>query len=252
MVAFIRILICLGICLVQVARVSQAQSAKVDEATPDEAIAKLYTYNDVPDHDGIGKFYFGREISQVMGHLSAGWLERSSREVEEAPMKLMEALKLKPGMAVADIGAGSGYFTRRIARRIAPDGIVYAVDIQPEMIKILEANMKKHGLTNYRSVLNTEQDPKLAAESVDLVIMVDVYHEFAYPHEMMTAIRKALRPGGRVVFVEYRGEDVWVPIKPLHKMTQAQVKKEASAQGFKWIETLDVLPRQHIIVFEKE
>ncbi len=212
----------------------------------------LYIYKSVHDPDGIGKFYFGREIAQVMGHLGAEWLERSSREVEEAPAKLMAALKLKPGMAVADIGAGSGYFTRRIARQVGAEGIVYAVEIQPEMLKILEAKMKKGGLTNYRSVLGTEKNPKLAARSIDLALMVDVYHEFAFPHEMMTAIWKALKPGGRVVLVEYRGEDDWVPIKPLHKMTQAQVKKEAAAQGFKWIETLDVLPRQHILVFGKE
>lgn len=155
-------------------------------------------------------------------------------------------------MAVADIGAGSGYFTRRIARRIGADGIVYAVDIQPEMLKILKANMESRGLTNYRLVQGTEKDPKLAEGSVDLAILVDVYHEFAFPHEMMTAIRRALKPGGRVVLVEYRGEDKWVPIKPLHKMTQSQVRKEAAAQGFKWIKTLDVLPRQHILIFGKE
>lgn len=155
-------------------------------------------------------------------------------------------------MAVADIGAGSGYFTRRIARRIGANGIVYAVDIQPEMLKILKANMESRGLTNYRLVQGTEKNPKLADGSLDLAILVDVYHEFAFPHEMMTAIRKALKPGGRVVLVEYRGEDKWVPIKPLHKMTQSQVRKEAAAQGFKWIETLDVLPRQHILIFEKK
>ncbi len=223
-----------------------------DGAVDDSKAKTLYTYKEVPDPDGIGKFYFGREIAQVMGHLGAGWLERSSREAEEAPSKLMNALALRPGMAVADIGAGSGFFTRRIARRIGASGIVYAVDIQPEMLKILKANMERRELTNYRLVQGTEKDPKLAEGSVDLAILVDVYHEFAFPHEMMIAIRKALKPGGRVVLVEYRGEDDWVPIKPLHKMTQSQVKKEAAAQGFKWIETLDVLPRQHILVFGKK
>lgn len=223
-----------------------------DGSGDSKAKTPLYTHKEVPNPDGIGKVYFGREIAQVMGHRGAGWLERSSRELEEAPSKLMNALKLRPGMAVADIGAGSGYFTRRIARRIGASGIVYAVDIQPEMLKILKANMERQGLTNYRLVQGTEKDPKLADESVDLAILVDVYHEFAFPHEMMTAIQKALKPGGRVVLVEYRGEDEWVPIKPLHKMTQSQVKKEAAAQGFKWIETLDVLPRQHILIFGKE
>ena len=229
-----------------------AQSAADGAGDDSKAESSLYTYKKVHDPTGIGKFYFGREIAQVMGHRGAGWLERSSREAEEAPSKLMEALKLRPGMAVADIGAGSGYFTRRIARRIGADGIVYAVDIQPEMLKILKANMESRGLTNYRLVQGTEKDPKLAEGSVDLAILVDVYHEFAFPHEMMTAIRRALKPGGRVVLVEYRGEDKWVPIKPLHKMTQSQVRKEAAAQGFKWIKTLDVLPRQHILIFGKE
>ena len=210
-----------------------------------------YTFKEIHDRDGIGKFYFDREIAHVMGHLGAGWLERSSREIEEAPSRLMDALKLKEGMAIADIGAGSGYFTRRMARRIGSKGTVYAVDIQSEMLDILRAKMAEEGLKNYKAILGTEKDPNLPEGSVDLVLMVDVYHEFAYPHEMMTAIHKALKPGGRVAFVEYRGEDDWVPIKPLHKMTEAQVKKEATAQGFRWIETIGVLPRQHIILFGK-
>ena len=229
-----------------------SEAAEPDEAGPagQEATAR-YQFKELHDPDGIGKFYLGREISHVMGHLGAGWLERSSREVEEAPSKLMDALQLKPGMKVADIGAGSGYFSRRIARRIGEKGLVYAVDIQPEMLEILGENMKKEGLQNFRSILGEVKDPKLPEASVDLVLMVDVYHEFSFPHEMMTAIHKALKPDGRVAFVEYRGEDAWVPIKPLHKMTQAQVKREAKAQGFRWIETIDVLPRQHIILFGK-
>ena len=248
-----RVFVCVCFCLGagNDGGVVWGQSA-TDSAVSDSKSETLYTYKEIPDPDGIGKFYFGREIAQVMRHRGAGWLERSSREAEESPSKLMNALKLRPGMAVADVGAGSGYFTRRIARRIGASGIVYAVDIQPEMLKILKANMERRGLTNYRLVQGTEKDPKLAEGSVDLAILVDVYHEFAFPHEMMTAIRKALKPGGRVVLVEYRGEDEWVPIKPLHKMTQSQVKKEAAAQGFKWIEALDVLPRQHILIFGKE
>ncbi len=212
----------------------------------------LYTFKEEHDRDGIGKFYYGREISHVMGHLGAGWLERSSREREEAPTQLMDALGLKAGMVVADIGAGSGYFTRRLARRVGETGKVMAVDIQPEMIEILTRKMKDAGLSNFETVLGTEKDPKLPANSVDLVLMVDVYHEFSYPHEMMLAIKKALKPKGRVVFVEYRGEDDWVPIKRLHKMTQAQVKKETAAQGFRWVETIGVLPRQHIIIVTKD
>ncbi len=210
-----------------------------------------YIFKELHDRDGIGKFYFEREIAHVMGHLGAGWLERTSREIEEAPSQLMDALKLTKGMTIADIGAGSGYFTRRMARRIGDEGKVLAVDIQPEMLEILRDNMAKAGLSNYKPILGTEKDPNLPEASVDLVLMVDVYHEFAFPHEMMIAIYKALKPNGRVAFVEYRGEDDWVPIKPLHKMTEAQVKKEASAQGFRWIETIGVLPRQHIIIFGK-
>ena len=211
----------------------------------------LYTYKAEHHRDGIGKFYFGREIAQVMGHLAAGWLEREERTTEEAPEKLMEALDLEPGMVVADIGAGSGYFTRRIARRVGSEGMVHAVEIQPEMLALLEANMKKAGLSNYRKVLGTRTDPGLDQESVDLAIMVDVYHEFSHPHEMMLAIRRALKPDGQVVFVEYRGEDPAVPIKALHKMTRAQIRKEAAAQGLEWVRSSDVLPRQHILFFRK-
>ena len=228
----------------------EAQEAKpMGTAVPGNS---RYQFRANHDPDGIGKFYLGREISHVMGHLGAGWLERSSRVREEAPAKLIQALELKPGMRVADIGSGSGYFTRRLAAKIGPTGLVYAVDIQPEMIRILNANMAKVRLTNFKPVLSNVQDPKLPPASVDLVLMVDVYHEFSHPHEMMTAIRRALKPEGRVAFVEYRGEDDWVPIKPLHKMTEAQVRREAEYQGFRWLKTIDVLPRQHIILFEKE
>ncbi|MBT5709384.1 class I SAM-dependent methyltransferase [Verrucomicrobia bacterium] len=227
------------------------ENEKPEPSKKEKTPSPLYEFREIHDRDGIGKFYFDREIAHVMGHLGAGWLERGSREVEEAPTKLIKALKVTKGMKIADIGAGSGYFSRRLARSIGKDGLVYAVDIQPEMLEILGANMKKAGLENFRPILGGEKDPKLPDESVDLVLMVDVYHEFSYPHEMMTAIYKALKPGGRVAFVEYRGEDSWVPIKPLHKMTQAQVKREAEAQGFTWIETLNVLPRQHIILVGK-
>ncbi len=209
----------------------------------------LYTFKEDRHPDGIGKIYFGREISQVMGHLAAGWLERPEREAEEAPARLLDALGLRPGMSVADIGAGSGYFTRRIARRIGPGGVVHAVEIQQEMLDILEKGMKEAELSNYRTVLGTVTDPGLEAESVDLALMVDVYHEFSHPHEMMLAIVRSLRPQGRVAFVEYRGEDPRVPIKPLHKMTRAQILKEAGAQGLELVESHDVLPRQHVLIF---
>ena len=242
-----------GILSLAIGTALQAADLKpVATASSESSEEVRYVFKEKHDRDGIGKFYHGREIAHVMGHLGAGWLERSSREVEEEPETLMDALKLKEGMAVADIGAGSGYFSRRMARRIGDSGLVYAVDIQPEMLEILGANMTKEGLKNFKPILGGEKDPKLAPGTIDLVLMVDVYHEFSYPHEMMTAIHKALKPGGRVAFIEYRGEDDWVPIKPLHKMTQAQVKREATSQGYKWIETLDVLPRQHIILFGKQ
>ena len=214
--------------------------------------AERYTYLKEHHPDATGKVYMGREISHVMGHLAAGWLERPERELEEKPKVLMELLSLKPGMVVADIGAGSGYHTRRMAKAVAPEGKVLAVDIQPEMLQILTNKLTREGIRNVTPVLGKIDDPKLPANSVDLVIMVDVYHEFSHPHEMMEGIVKGLKPGGRVVFVEYRGEDDWVPIKKHHKMTEAQVKKEMTVQPLKWTRTVsDKFPWQHFIEFEK-
>ncbi len=201
--------------------------------------------------DGIGKFYMGREISQVMGHLGAGWLERPEREREEMPNLLIEALRLKPGDVVADIGIGTGYIARRIAPKVGETGIIYGVDIQQEMLELLEKRMKEDGITNVKGVLGTSTEPKLPPQSVDLVIMVDVYHEFSHPYEMMKNICLALKTGGRVVFVEYRAEDPAVPIKPLHKMSELQVLKETTPHPLAWVETVDKLPWQHIIIFEK-
>jgi protein-L-isoaspartate O-methyltransferase len=203
------------------------------------------------DPDGIGKFYYGREIAQVMGHQAADWLERPERDAEEKPELLMKALKLKPGEAVADIGAGTGYYSRRLAKSVGPKGVVYAVEIQQEMLDILTNKMEAIGIHNVKPVLGTTTDPKLAPDSVDLILMVDVYHEFDHPREMVEAMVRDLKPGGRMVFVEFRGEDPKVPIKPLHKMTEAQVRKEMAAFPLKWIETGEVLPIQHIIIFQK-
>ena len=204
-----------------------------------------------PSRDGIGKMYMGREISQIMGHLAAGWLERPEREREEMPNKLIEMLKLKEGDIVADIGVGTGYIARRISPKIGDTGIVYGVEIQQEMLDILKKKMEEEGITNIKGILGTITDPKLPPNSVDLVIMVDVYHEFSHPYEMMQNICRGLKVGGRVVFVEYRLEDPNVPIKLLHKMSELQVIKEATPHPLSWVETLHGLPWQHVIIFEK-
>ncbi len=209
-----------------------------------------YTYRKEHDPNGIGKFYMGREIAHVMGHQAADWLERPTRDEEEKTELLIDSLKIKRGEVVADIGAGTGYFTRRLAPKVGSKGKVFAVDIQPEMLTLLTNKMRELGFTNVDAVLGTVSDPKLPPASVDTVLMVDVYHEFDYPYEMMQAICQSLKPGGRVVFVEFRAEDPNVPIKEVHKMSEAQVRKEMSVQPLKWSETIGVLPRQHIIVFK--
>ena len=204
-----------------------------------------------PSRDGIGKIYMGREISHVMGHLAAGWLERPEREREEMPNRLIKMLKLKEGDVVADIGVGTGYIARRISPKVGKTGIVYGVEIQQEMLEILAEKTAEEGITNIKGVLGTITDPKLPPESVDLAIMVDVYHEFSHPYEMLQNICHGLKTGGRVAFVEYRLEDRSVPIKRLHKMSELQVIKEATPHPLSWVETLDDLPWQHVIIFEK-
>lgn len=205
----------------------------------------------VKTRDGLGKYYFGREIAHYMTHHAAPWLDRPEREEEERPDLVMKALALKPGDAVADLGCGTGYFSYRMAREVGAKGVVYGVEIQQEMLDILAVKMRERNVTNVVGVLGTITDPKLP-KPVDLVIMVDVYHEFDHPWEMMDAICKKLKPGGRVVFVEYRAEDPEVPIKLLHKMAEAQVKKEMTAQPLEYVETVRTLPRQHIIIFRKK
>lgn len=199
--------------------------------------------------DGIGKYYMGREIAAyIMGHGAIRWLERPEREKEEQPARLVEALELKPADVVADVGAGSGYMSFRMAPQVAK---VLAVEIQQEMIDFLRKRARELEVPNVEAVLGTPTDPKLPPGGVDLVLMVDVYHELDHPVEMMMAIRKALRRGGRVVLVEYRAEDPNVPMKPLHKMTVEQAKLEMATFGLKWVKTVDVLPWQHILVFSK-
>jgi FkbM family methyltransferase len=205
---------------------------------------------EVASIDGIGKFYFDREIAHVMGHTGITWLEREDRETEEAPTRAVAALGFKPDAIVADIGAGSGYYSFRMATMV-PDGEVIAVDIQPEMIAHVEARAEDEQVANVRTHLGTIEGVNLPPESIDAALMVDAYHEFSHPYEMMTSIFEALRPGGRVILLEYRAEDENVPIKPLHKMTEAQVIREMEAVGLKFAVNHDFLPWQHFLVFEK-
>lgn len=219
-------------------------------ANPTTNSTEIYQERSRHNPDGIGKFYMGREIAQVMGHQGAAWLERSSREWEERPTMLIDALDLQPTDVVADIGAGTGYFSFRISPQV-PAGKVLAVDIQPEMLDIINFLKQENHIDNVEAVLGTEDDPKLPSNSIDVALMVDAYHEFAYPREMMTGIVQALKPGGRAVLAEYRGENPLIPIKGLHKMTQRQVKRELRSVGLEWVDTKDVLPQQHLMIFSK-
>ena len=229
--------------------ISMARLFGAEPATPS---TNRYETRAIHDPNGIGKFFMGREIAHVMGHQAADWLERPEREQEERTSLLIEALKLRPGEMVADIGAGTGYLTRRMTKRISPGGKVYAVDIQAEMLVLLTNKLSGEGISNVVPVLGTITDPKLPPKSIDTIIMVDVYHEFDHPFEMTEAMCRALKPGGRMVFVEFRGEDENVPIKRVHKMTEAQVKKEMAPHPLVWKETIGVLPWQHIIVFTRK
>jgi predicted methyltransferase len=204
----------------------------------------------IPSVDGIGKVYMGREISHVVSAHAIRWLERPERDGEENPSKVMDLLGLSGNETVADIGAGSGYFTFLLAP-LVPQGKVIAVDIQQEMLDFLEGKKKLRRAFNVETLLGTIEDSRLPENSTDLVLMVDAYHEFSHPREMMLSIVKGLKPGGRVILLEYRAEDPSVPIKPLHKMTVQQVKAEMTAVGLEFTEIKDVLPAQHFLVFTK-
>lgn len=203
-----------------------------------------------PTLDGIGKSYMGREIAQVMGFQGAQWLEREEREQEERGDLLLRELALKPGMDVMDVGAGTGYYSRRIATLVGPKGKVYAIDVQAEMVDMLNAVSKQPAFTNVKPILGTEKSVALPDGVADLAIMVDVYHELEFPSEMLESIKRALRPGGRIVFVEYRAEDPKVPIKPVHKMSEAQIRREAAQNGLIWVRTAHTLPWQHVVIFK--
>ena len=209
-----------------------------------------YRTKAIHNPDGIGKYYLDREIAGVMGHQAMMWLERDNRENEEQPSAVIEHLQLKTTDRVADLGTGTGYFAFRMAD-LVPQGKVYAVDIQPEMLDVVEFLKEDNNVSNVEPVLGTEDSPNLPEASIDVALMVDAYHEFAYPREMMENLYSALKPGGRVILVEYRQENPMIMIKTLHKMSQKQVKKEMKAVNLKWVGTQQFLPQQHFMVFEK-
>lgn len=233
----------LGLCMALLAGALAAQTQPASSASTYTTVA--------PTADGLGKAYQGRQIARVMGWQGAAWLERQERAREENTALLIHELALKPGMAVADIGAGTGYISRRMAHLVGNKGTVYAVDVQPQMVAKLQQLAAQPGFSNIKPVLGGERSPHLPAGSIDMAVMVDVYHELAYPAEMLDAITKALKPGGRMAFVEYRAEDPNVPIKPLHEMTVTQVRREATLHGLVWQRTAETLPWQHVVIFEK-
>ena len=221
------------------------------DVTAQEATSDSYVYSE-PSRDGIGKFYMGREIAQVMGHRGAGWLQRPEREKKERTDLLLELLALRPGDIVADIGAGTGYFALPMATVVGTTGQVLAVDIQQEMLSIIRGRAEAANIDNVLPILASEADPMLPANTVDVVLMVDAYHEFSYPREVLTRAVRALKQNGRIVLVEYRAEDAAVPIKRLHKMSVAQAQREMSAVGLVLDQVLDTLPWQHVMVFRRQ
>jgi ubiquinone/menaquinone biosynthesis C-methylase UbiE len=215
-----------------------------------QAETQRYEFRSAHDPDGMGKFYLGREIAHVMGPGGILWLERTERETEEQPQLVIDALEIEPGQAIADLGAGSGYYSFRIAPLVGPTGKVFAIDIEPAMLEVIAQRASRERVANVVTVRSTARDPNLPPHSVDLLFMVDVYHELEFPYEVMTQVRAALKPGGRVALVEYRAEDPDVMIKPLHKMSERQVRREMQAAGFKHVKTVRTLPLQHLMIFE--
>ncbi|MFN5376101.1 MAG: class I SAM-dependent methyltransferase [Chitinophagaceae bacterium] len=203
------------------------------------------------DPNGINKWYMGRQIAYVMSHWGIDWLERPERQFEENSTLLLKNLNLKSGMQIADIGAGSGYYSSLISKRIG-NGKVYAVDVEPQMILFLNERIKEEKLSNVTTVLGSETSVALPSSSMDLILLVDVYHEFSFPYEMGLSMYNALKPNGRLVLVEFRSEDESVPIKTIHKMSEAQSVKELKAVGFRLEKNISNLPWQHCMVFVKE
>jgi len=245
------LLIVVSVLLLQALAHNQAERGSATLRSPQQSTREqTYETRATHDPDGIGKFYMGREIAYVMGHEGAAWLERRERLITETPDEVVRQMRLKPTDVVADIGAGTGYFTFRLSK-VVPQGKVFAVDIQPEMLAIIDQRKASLGAGNVAAVLGTEMDTKLPTNAVDVALLVDAYHEFSYPREMMESIVRSLKPGGRVVQVEYRAEDPDVPIKRLHKMSVDQARKEMAAVGLVWKETKSFLPQQHFLVYER-
>lgn len=196
--------------------------------------------------------YKGRTIAPTMTYHGADWLTRDSREREEHCQTLLKALKLKPGQAICDMGCGNGFYTLKMAKLVGKKGRVLAVDVQPEMLHMLELRAKERRIENVEPIAGTLTDPRLPAGEIDMILCVDVYHEFSHPEQMLAAMHKALKPRGRLVLVEFRAEDPEVPILPLHKMTKPQVLAELEPNGFKLVESFDKLPWQHVLFFERD
>ena len=213
-------------------------------------VESKYTFKN-GDYNGIGKWYMGREIAYVMGYQGIGWLERSEREKEENVSKLIKNMKIKSNDVIADIGAGSGYHAFRIAS-LARNGLVYAVDIQPEMLMAIEKNKQISKIKNIDTILGTEKSVEIPKNSVDKILMVDVYHEFSFPVEMIASMKNALKSNGELFLIEYRMEDPLVPIKTIHKMSEKQAVKEMEEAGFKLRKNIDNLPWQHCMIFVKK
>ena len=237
--------LCLGWVILRKSNISPA-SASEEKAKPP---ASPYAEKSASP-DGTGKFFHDREIAQVMGHPAIGWLERENREDEEAPSKAIDALDLAPDAVVADIGAGSGYYSFRISPKV-PRGKVMAVDIQPEMLEFLKKRSAELQITNVVPHLGAVDDLKLPPGTLDAALLVDAYHEFSHPAEMLSSMFRSLKPGGRIFLLEFRGEDPRVPIKPLHKMTEAQARLEFESAGFRFVSNRRNLPWQHFMVFER-
>jgi predicted methyltransferase len=210
----------------------------------------LYEFRDAHDPDGIGKFYCGREIAHVMGPGGVAWLERPEREAEERSDLIIATLDVKPGQTIADLGAGSGYYTFRIAPLVQPRGKVLAIDVEPRMLRAIRERIRRDDVTNVEVIRGTTTDPNLPARGVDLLLMVDVYHELEFPYETMAKVRQALKPDGRLAVIEFRAEDPRVPIKNIRKMSERQIIREMTAVGFRHVSTVRTLPLQHLVWFE--